>query len=85
MNDAPVILPTDELLTLPQVAEELGITRPTARVWSLHGRFPSREIAGRTYVRRQDLERFKEELRRERGTKSTTAKRIRPANDAVRS
>lgn len=59
MVDAPVIAPSDELLTLPQVARELGITRSTARVWALRGLFPAREIAGRTVVRRDDLDTFK--------------------------
>jgi predicted DNA-binding transcriptional regulator AlpA len=55
----PTIAPTDELLTLPQVARELGITRPTAAMWAARGYFPSREIAGRTVVRRADLDAFK--------------------------
>lgn len=59
MPDEPTICPDDELLTLPQVGRELGISRQTAQVWALRGRFRSRAIAGRTVVRRADLEAFK--------------------------
>jgi hypothetical protein len=59
MLNAPTIAPDDQLVTLPQVARELGITRATAKVWALSGRFRAREVAGRTVVRRADLEEFK--------------------------
>lgn len=62
MVDAPVIHPDDEVLGLPDVAKALGVTRATAMAWALRGRFKAREIAGRTYVRRQDLEAFKATL-----------------------
>jgi hypothetical protein len=58
MVEVPVISPDDELLSLPMVARELGITRPTAAMWALRGRFKAREIAGRIVVRRVDLDAF---------------------------
>lgn len=79
MVDAPVIHPSDEMLTLPQVAAALGITRATALTWALRGRFKAREIAGRTYVRREDFEAFKRERTGEesRPSQGNTPRRAR--------
>ena len=58
MLDAPTISPNDDLLTIPQVARRLGVTRYTAYIYALRGRLRARDAAGRLVVRREDLEQF---------------------------
>ena len=58
MLDVPTISPSDELLTIPQVAQQLGVTRYTAYIYALRGRIKARDAAGRLVVRREDLDRF---------------------------
>lgn len=48
--------PDDELLSIPQVARELGISRTTAYIRILAGRIPARRVLDRYVVRRRDLE-----------------------------
>lgn len=55
----PVIRANDEVLSMPQAARELGVSRYTAYVWAVSGRLPAREIAGRYVVRRVDLDEFR--------------------------
>jgi Helix-turn-helix domain len=56
----PTVLPQDELLSMPQCAQELGVTTPTARFWALRGKLPARPADhGRLLVRRADLNAFR--------------------------
>lgn len=59
MLDAPVIAPQDELLSVPQLAKAINVSRYTAHVYVLSGKIRGREAAGRLIVRRQDVEEFK--------------------------
>jgi excisionase family DNA binding protein len=61
MSTAPIINPTDELLSLAEAARELGVSRNTAYIWAASGRLPARDAAGRFVVRRQDLNAFRKE------------------------
>jgi excisionase family DNA binding protein len=47
-----------ELLKLTEVAQELGISEPTARRYVKTGRLPSVFVGGRYRVRREDIEAF---------------------------
>ncbi|WP_432188664.1 helix-turn-helix transcriptional regulator [Streptomyces sp. Tue6028] len=56
--------PKDELIPLPEVLVELGISRPTWYRWRDRGYTPEarRTPSGRICVRRSVLDAFKEEL-----------------------
>ncbi|MDT0434077.1 MULTISPECIES: helix-turn-helix transcriptional regulator [Streptomyces] len=56
--------PKDELIPLPEVLEELGISRPTWYRWRDRGRTPEarRTPSGRICVRRSVLDAFKDKL-----------------------
>ncbi|MFF4034855.1 helix-turn-helix transcriptional regulator [Streptomyces sviceus] len=56
--------PKDELIPLPEVLEELGISRPTWYRWRDRGLTPEarRTPSGRICVRRSVLDAFKDEL-----------------------
>jgi excisionase family DNA binding protein len=47
-----------ELLKLTEVAQELGISEPTARRYVKTGKLPSIYVGGRYRVRREDVEEF---------------------------
>jgi predicted DNA-binding transcriptional regulator AlpA len=57
-RSVPTIRPTDELLDMPRVAAALGVSRPTAALWCWQGKLPAREIMGRLYVRKVDVDAF---------------------------
>ena len=47
----------DELLTLPQIAEMLGVNHSTVRLWVSEGRLPADKAGGRKWlVRAGDLQ-----------------------------
>lgn len=52
-------MPADELLTIAQVAEHLGITYRTATRWIAEGRIPAVRIGPRTRrIKRSELDKF---------------------------
>ncbi len=54
----PVFWPTDDIVSMQQAAEILDVSRPTAVLYAARGYFPTREIAGRTFARRVDVEAY---------------------------
>ena len=46
----------DELLTLPEIAQTLGMNPSTVRLWVREGRLPAEKVGRRWMVRRTDLE-----------------------------
>lgn len=46
----------DELLTLPEIAQTLGMNPSTVRLWVREGRLPAEKMGRKWMVRRVDLE-----------------------------
>jgi excisionase family DNA binding protein len=46
----------DELLTLPEIAQTLGMNPSTVRLWVREGRLPAEKVGRKWMVRRADLE-----------------------------
>jgi len=54
-----VTVRTDDLLTIPQAAKIIGVSRITAWDWVQTGRLPSMRIGGRALVTKQTAEAMK--------------------------
>jgi len=46
----------DQLLTLPEIAQTLGMNPSTVRLWVREGRLPAEKVGRKWMVRRADLE-----------------------------
>ena len=64
------IAPDDELVSIGEVAERIGVSRVTAAAYCDRGLIPSRRVTRRRFVRRADLEAFL--ARRQAPASSTT-------------
>ena len=54
-----ITVQTDDLLTIPQAAKQIGISRITAWQWVKDGKLPAIILGGRSFVPKQTAEAMK--------------------------
>lgn len=54
-NAGPVALPADELLSIREAAEMLGVTVQTVHEWKRRGLLKYHKLGSRTYIKKADV------------------------------
>lgn len=65
------ITPNSDLVSAPEAAAILGVSRTTAWSYMIRGRLRSREVAGRFVALRSDVEQLRAELDQRAGSGAT--------------